>query len=85
MSPEEDGTRDAVYSEPKHYQLSYSGGAVFHSEGPGGSGEHFNTQTHSWKEMAEFCFVNAQVQSVSYCKQRMKIKLSLSGAGIARW
>ena len=25
MSPEEDGTRDAVDSEPKHYQLSYSG------------------------------------------------------------
>ena len=25
MSPEEDRTRDAVGSEPKHYQLSYSG------------------------------------------------------------
>ena len=25
MSPEEDWTRDAVDSEPKHYQLSYSG------------------------------------------------------------
>ena len=25
MSPEEDWTRDAVNSEPKHYQLSYSG------------------------------------------------------------
>ena len=25
MSPEEDQTRDAVDSEPKHYQLSYSG------------------------------------------------------------
>ena len=25
MSPEEDRTRDAVDSEPKHYQLSYSG------------------------------------------------------------
>ena len=25
MSPEEDRTRDAVNSEPKHYQLSYSG------------------------------------------------------------
>ena len=24
MSPEEDRTRDAVDSEPKHYQLSYS-------------------------------------------------------------
>ena len=24
-SPEEDRTRDAVDSEPKHYQLSYSG------------------------------------------------------------
>ena len=25
MSPEEDWTHDAVDSEPKHYQLSYSG------------------------------------------------------------
>ena len=25
MSPEEDRTRDAVDSEPMHYQLSYSG------------------------------------------------------------
>ena len=25
MSPEEDRTRDTVDSEPKHYQLSYSG------------------------------------------------------------
>ena len=25
MSPEEDRTLDAVNSEPKHYQLSYSG------------------------------------------------------------
>ena len=25
MSPEEDRTLDAVDSEPKHYQLSYSG------------------------------------------------------------
>ena len=25
MSPDEDWTRDAVDSEPKHYQLSYSG------------------------------------------------------------
>ena len=25
MSPEEDRTRDAVDSEPKHYQLNYSG------------------------------------------------------------
>ena len=25
MSPQEDRTRDAVDSEPKHYQLSYSG------------------------------------------------------------
>ena len=25
ISPEEDRTRDAVDSEPKHYQLSYSG------------------------------------------------------------
>ena len=28
MSPEEDQTRDAVDSEPKHYQLSYSGPPV---------------------------------------------------------
>ena len=29
MSPEEDRTRDAVDSEPKHYQLSYSGPFCF--------------------------------------------------------
>ena len=28
MSPEEDRTCDAVDSEPKHYQLSYSGPAL---------------------------------------------------------
>ena len=28
ISPEEDRTRDAVDSEPKHYQLSYSGPLV---------------------------------------------------------
>ena len=33
MSPEEDRTRDAVYSEPKHYQLSYSGLQSIISEG----------------------------------------------------
>ena len=30
MSPEEDRTRDAVDSEPKHYQLSYSGPLLIH-------------------------------------------------------
>ena len=29
ISPEEDRTRDAVDSEPKHYQLSYSGPPPF--------------------------------------------------------
>ena len=29
MSPEEDRTRDAVDSEPKHYQLSYSGPRMY--------------------------------------------------------
>ena len=29
MSPEEDRTRDTVDSEPKHYQLSYSGPLFF--------------------------------------------------------
>ena len=28
MSPEEDRTRDTVDSEPKHYQLSYSGARI---------------------------------------------------------
>ena len=28
-SPEEDRTRDAVESEPKHYQLSYSGPGLY--------------------------------------------------------
>ena len=31
MSPEEDRTRDAVDSEPKHYQLSYSGPLIHSS------------------------------------------------------
>ena len=31
MSPEEDRTHDAVDSEPKHYQLSYSGPGRCHS------------------------------------------------------
>ena len=33
MSPEEDRTRDTVDSEPKHYQLSYSGPRVIDSNG----------------------------------------------------
>ena len=37
-----------------------------------------NTETHSSKEMAEFCFENAVVRSICYSKQRMKSKLSLS-------
>ena len=35
MSPEEDRTRDAVDSEPKHYQLRYSGPEVPGMTGPG--------------------------------------------------
>ena len=38
----------------------------------------FNTKTHSSKEMAEFCFENADLKSIRYCKQGMKSKLSLS-------
>ena len=39
MSPEEDRTRDAVDSEPKHYQLSYSGpGLVCNPSFPPSSG-----------------------------------------------
>ena len=37
-----------------------------------------NTKTHSSKETAEFCFKNADVKSICYCKQRVKSKLSLS-------
>ena len=37
-----------------------------------------NTKTHCWKEMAEFCFKNANVKSICCCKQRAKGKLSLS-------
>ena len=37
-----------------------------------------NTKTHSSKEMTEFCFKNADVKSICYCRQRMKTKLSLS-------
>ena len=33
MSPEEDRTRDAVDSEPKHYQLSYSGPKLLFESG----------------------------------------------------
>ena len=36
MSPEEDRTRDAVDSELKHYQLSYSGPLRSLSAGEGG-------------------------------------------------
>ena len=36
-----------------------------------------NTKTHSSKEMAEFSFENADVESVCYCKKRMNSKLSL--------
>ena len=36
MSPEEDRTRDTVDSEPKHYQLSYSGPTVHFNTGLGG-------------------------------------------------
>ena len=32
MSPEEDRTRDAVDSEPKHYQLSYSGPRTIYNQ-----------------------------------------------------
>ena len=37
-----------------------------------------NTKTHTSTEMTEFCFKNAGVKSICYCKQRMKTKLSLS-------
>ena len=37
-----------------------------------------STKTHSSKEIAEFCFENADVKSICYSKQRMKSKLSLS-------
>ena len=35
-------------------------------------------KTHSSKEIAEFSFENADVKSISYCKQKMKSQLSLS-------
>ena len=37
-----------------------------------------NTKAHSSEEMAEFCFENADIRSICYCKQRMKSTLSLS-------
>ena len=37
-----------------------------------------STKTHSFKEIDEFSFENADVKSVCYCQQRMKRKLSLS-------
>ena len=37
-----------------------------------------NTKTQSSKETAEFCFENADVKSICYCKQRMKSKPPLS-------
>ena len=37
-----------------------------------------HTKTHSSKEIAEFCFENADVKSICYRKQRLKSKLSLS-------
>ena len=39
MSPEEDRTRDAVDSEPKHYQLSYSGPRLW---------IYFQVESHQW-------------------------------------
>ena len=35
-----------------------------------------STKTHSSKEVSEFCFGNADVKSICYCKQRVKSKLS---------
>ena len=37
----------------------------------------FNTKTNSSKEMVEFSFKNVDIESICYCKQRMKSKLSL--------
>ena len=37
-----------------------------------------DTEALSSKEMAEFCFENANVKSICYCKQRMKSTLPLS-------
>ena len=37
----------------------------------GGIGEHFylNTKTHSSKEMADFCYENADAKGICYCKR----------------
>ena len=58
--------------------IPYNAFCVFNSSLSRGSGEHFKHPNNSCKEMAEFCFKNAQVKSISYCKQRMKSKLLLS-------
>ena len=42
MSPEEDRTRDAVDSEPKHYQLSYSGPGGGDEDDDGGGSDDDN-------------------------------------------
>ena len=41
MSPEEDWTRDAVDSEPKHYQLSYSGPNLYWTKASHKENEQF--------------------------------------------
>ena len=37
-----------------------------------------NIQTHPCKDMDEFCFENAHAKIISYCKRRLKSRLSLS-------
>ena len=62
MSPEEDRTRDAVDSEPKHYQLSYSGPRIsFWMLGS----QHcqLHRQWHFWGENSE----KSAQESTIYC------------------
>ena len=47
MSPEEDRTRDAVDSELKHYQLSYSGPRIAGLFGP----ENFSVFCYLWMKV----------------------------------
>ena len=45
VSPEEDQTRDAVDSESKHYQLSYSGPSSLYASAIANSSLHVSFQT----------------------------------------
>ena len=87
---QKDRTHDAASSRtvsPAHNQLSYSGPRTSLDASYVRSltlnflvaeVSTLNTKTHSSENIAEFFFENVDVESICYCNQRMKSKLSLS-------